>query len=87
VVSDSESDIANKIKTYFEETVFVEFGDNGISASDSFLDNGILDSVGFVALAVWLNEEFGVQVTDEEMIPENLDSLVNLVEFVRRKSQ
>lgn len=79
-------EIAQKIRTYLEETVFVEFGDDGLDDGDSFLAGGVLDSVGFVALTVWLSEKFAIVVMDDEMVPENLDSVKNIVSYINRKS-
>ena len=56
-----------------------------ISPTTSLLGEGILDSTGVLELVTFLEEEFGVQVGDSEMIPENLDSLANLTAFVQRK--
>jgi len=57
-----------------------DFGD-----ADSFLEMQILDSTGFLELMAHLEEIYGITVRDEEMIPENLDSLDRLVEFIVRK--
>jgi acyl carrier protein len=51
----------------------------------SFMEEGILDSTGIMGVILFVEEEFGFPVDDEEMIPENLDSVDNLVAFIRRK--
>jgi len=51
----------------------------------SLLDNGIMDSVGVMELVAFLEGELGVEVADDELVPENLDSVDNLVAFVTRK--
>lgn len=56
------------------------FGD-----ADSFMELHILDSTGFLELIAHLEETYGFEVRDEEMVPENLDSLDHLVAFVQRK--
>jgi acyl carrier protein len=60
---------------------------SALSNDDSFLKKGIIDSTGILEVISYLGDEFGVTVKDEEMIPENLDSVNNLVAFVARKSQ
>ena len=53
----------------------------------SFLEKGILDSTGILEVIYFIEEEFGMSVDDEEMIPENLDSVDNIVAFIGRKQQ
>ena len=63
------------------------FGDESdpFEDSDSFMQKGIIDSTGVLELISFLEEKYGVTVDDEEMIPENLDSIDNLVKFLGRK--
>jgi acyl carrier protein len=56
-----------------------------IQDDTSFMNNHILDSTGFIELISYLEEQFGIQVKDEEMVPENLDSLKNIEHFVLGK--
>ena len=54
----------------------------------SLLDRGIIDSTGVLEIVLFLESEFGVKVKDSEMLPENFDSVNNIVNFVQRlKSQ
>ena len=56
-----------------------------ISDDSSFLEEGIIDSVGVLELVAFIEETFGFRVEDEELIPENLDSIDKLVTFVELK--
>ena len=56
-----------------------------LSNNDSFLNKGILDSTGILELIYFLEDEFDIKVEDDEMIPNNLDSIVNLVAFINKK--
>ena len=60
---------------------------NGLKATDSFLENGIIDSTGVLELVSFLEETFGIEVADEELIPENLDSISNVVQYLQKKMQ
>ncbi len=51
----------------------------------SLLEGGIIDSIGVLTLVTWLEEAFGFLVDDEDVLPENLDGIGNLVAFVQRK--
>jgi acyl carrier protein len=51
----------------------------------SFLEEGVIDSTGVLELVAFLEENYGIKVEDEELIPENLDSIRNLGEYLARK--
>ncbi len=59
--------------------------DHAVSDSDSFLEHGIIDSTGVLELVGFLEEVYGITVEDEELIPENLDSIENVAAYVLRK--
>ena len=62
------------------------FGEaNGLEEETSFLENGIIDSTGILELVTYLEETFGIEVEDEELVPENLDSIANVVEYLTTK--
>lgn len=56
-----------------------------IPRSESLLGLGIIDSTGAMDLVMFLEEEFGISVADEELVPDNLDTLERLAAFVTRK--
>ena len=51
----------------------------------SLIDQGIVDSTGVLEVIGFVESAFGVTVTDDEMLPENLDSIAQIVAFVERK--
>ena len=62
------------------------FGKNeDLQEDTSFLESGIIDSTGILELIAFLEEKYGITVDDEEIVPENLDSLKNLGAFLERK--
>lgn len=70
-----------KIKDFIiDNFLFGEAGD--LSDDTSFLEEGIIDSTGVLELIEFLEEEFDIMIDDEDMIPENLDSLNNLEKFI-----
>ena len=76
---------AEKLRKYVLETYLFTTDDSALANNDSFLDRGIIDSTGILELVMYLEEEFGLTVADEELLPENLDSINNLVKFIQRK--
>jgi acyl carrier protein len=62
------------------------FGDAGeLENETSFLDSGVIDSTGMLELITYLEEHFNIRIEDEEMLPENMDSLNNVAAFLERK--
>jgi acyl carrier protein len=51
----------------------------------SLLEQGIMDSTGVLELVCFLEQRFAITVLDEELVPENLDSVAKIVAFVERK--
>jgi len=79
-------DIKNKIRSFIVDNYL--FGDDeGLEESTSFLDEGIVDSTGILELIEFISEEFSIVVEDEELIPENLDSINNVTAFIERKTE
>jgi acyl carrier protein len=56
-----------------------------IDDDTSFMNEHILDSTGFIELVMFLEETFGIEVIEAEMLPENLDSLLNIEAYLGRK--
>ena len=76
--------LQDKIRQFIVEN-FLFGDDNGLKDDTSFLDEGIIDSTGILELVSFLEEEFSISVEDEELIPENLDSIMNVVAYLERK--
>jgi acyl carrier protein len=51
----------------------------------SLIRDGVIDSIGVLELITFLEERFGIAVAEEEMVPDNLDSVVSIEAFVARK--
>jgi acyl carrier protein len=64
------------------------FSDNGFSCSNdaSFLNEGIIDSMNVMELIMFVEEKFGVEVTDGDIVPDNFDSVAKIVAYVGRKT-
>jgi acyl carrier protein len=74
------------IKEFIIETFLFGADDAKIEDGESLLESGIVDSTGVLELVAFLESEFGLDVKDNELIPENLDSIDNLAGFIGRKS-
>lgn len=78
--------LEGKIRNYILENFLFTDDESAIDVNASFLEEGILDSTGILEVIMFLEEEFDVKVLDEEMIPENLDSVANLIKFISKKT-
>jgi acyl carrier protein len=57
-----------------------------LSNEESLLENGVIDSTGVLELVSYLQERFEIRIEDDEIVPANLDSIHNLVDYVGRKT-
>lgn len=76
----------DKLRSYILENYLFSNDQSALADDDSFLDKGIIDSTGILEVIYFLEEEFGIKVEDEEMVPENLDSISNLARYIESKS-
>lgn len=80
------NDIAQSLREFVQENFL--FGEEAnFFNDDSFLEQGIIDSTGVLELVTFLEELFEIAVDDDELVPENLDSIDNLVRFITSKRE
>jgi acyl carrier protein len=60
--------------------------DTVLEDNGSFLQKGILDSTGILEVVGFLEEKYGIKIEDDELVPENLDSIECIVRFVSSKN-
>ena len=77
--------VEQKIREYILENFLFTDDQSALSNDESFLKKGIIDSTGMLEVIFLLEDEFGVNMSDDEMVPENLDSVDNIVAYVGRK--
>ena len=74
----------NKIREFIIEN-FMYGETDGLKDDSSFIEEGIIDSTGVLELVEFLEKEFEVSVEDEEIIPENLNSIENTAKYISQK--
>jgi len=79
-------DVEQTIRKYIAENML--FSGNGYPYADSasFLEEGIVDSMGIMELVMFVEENFQVTVEDEDLVPDNFDSVSRLASYIRAKS-
>ena len=77
--------VAAKIRDYLSRNFL--FSEQGFQYEDdaSFLELGIIDSFAFVELLHWVEKEFSISVADDEVVPDNFDSVRKLSSFILGK--
>lgn len=79
------ADLKKELRQYIQDNFIMGATAAAFADADSFMALHILDSTGFLELISHLEETYAIAVADEEMVPENLDSINSLAEFVGRK--
>lgn len=69
----------------FIATTFPSEDGSDHPADASLLEGGVIDSIGVLTLVTWIEEAFGFTVEDEDVLPENLDSIASIVAYIDRK--
>jgi acyl carrier protein len=75
-----------QIKQFVLDTFLFGGSLDEIDEEASFLANGTIDSLGVLELIAFVEETYGVEVDDEDVIPENFDSVRRLADYVRSKN-
>ena len=76
--------VTDRIREYLAEH-FPAARSRRLDPGESLLTNGILDSLGVLDVVAFLETEFKITVTDEDLLPENFESLGRLTAFVEEK--
>ncbi len=79
--------IEKEIKDFLKEHLLMEEEITGLTNDDSLLEKGIIDSTGIIDLVSFIEERYGIKIDDEELLPENFDSLKAIGEFVETKKK
>ncbi len=77
-------EIKDQIRAFITSNFYVADASK-LRDDDSFLDRGIVDSTGVLEVIAFLEKTFDIVVDDDEMLPENLDSISRVAAFVGRK--
>lgn len=73
------------LRTFILENYLFTTDESELRNEDSFLDLGVIDSTGIMELVLFIEDQFGLQVRDDELLPENLDSINKIAKFIASK--
>lgn len=82
---DGSCSVRNSIHSFVVANFLFDSSD--VADNASLMGEGIIDSTGVLELVMFVEEDLGVTVDDDEVLPENFDSIDNLVAYVQRKTE
>lgn len=77
--------IEREVRQFVIDNFVLTAGNGEFSSTDSFLETGLLDSMGILNLVEFVREKYSIAIADEELVPEHWDSVHQVVGFVQNK--
>lgn len=74
-----------EVRAYIVDRFLFGQGADRLQDTDSFLERGLIDSTGILEVVMFVEQRYGIKVTDDELVPDNLDSISRIAAFVARK--
>ena len=78
-------EIAQKIRAFVVDNFLFGEEDGNFSNSDSFLDKGLIDSMGILTLVEFVKDKYSIAIADEELVPDHWDSVDRIAAYVQGK--
>ncbi len=78
------SEMIQAVRAYIIDN-FLFGEETQLQRNTSFIREGIVDSIGIMELVDFIEQEYNIKIDDDEMVPQNLDSLAHLQTFIQRK--
>ena len=73
-----------KVRNYIVQTSHADADE--VKNESLIFKEGFFDSMGFIMLITFLEEEFGIKTVDSDLIEENFESINAITEFIQRKA-
>jgi acyl carrier protein len=77
--------VESEIRAFIADNFLLGDDVQRLAGSASLIDAGIIDSTGVLELVGFLEDRYGIRIADHELLPENLDSIDNVIRFVGEK--
>jgi acyl carrier protein len=79
------ANILGRVRAFIEENFLFREDISGLADDESLLESGVMDSTGILELVAFLETVFSIQMADAEIVPENLDSIAAIANYLERK--
>lgn len=77
--------VEHEVRTFLAENFSLGKDLSHLSGTQSLTERGFIDSVGIVEVLTFLETQYAIQISDDETVPENIDTIDNIVRFVGEK--
>jgi acyl carrier protein len=77
--------VERELRSFLTDNFLLGDDLEALPGNASLIEAGIIDSTGVLELVGFLEQQYGIRIADDELVPENLDSIDNVVSFVDRK--
>ncbi len=84
-IAESKDTLHNQLRSFVIQNYLFGNEDAMVKPEESFMENGIIDSLGILELIEFCEDSYNITIEDNELVPENLDSLNNLTAFILKK--
>jgi acyl carrier protein len=81
----NENEVIEIVRQFIINNFIFDDQNKNIDNNLSLYEKGIIDSTGVLELVDFLEEKFGIKIEDEELVPDNLDSINKIINFIQRK--
>jgi acyl carrier protein len=78
--------IEQEVRRFLQDNFPLSADGVDLAGDDSLIEVGVIDSTGVLELIGFIEEHYEVEIADEEVLPENLDSITNITRFVGEKT-
>jgi acyl carrier protein len=82
----SHERVEQEIRTFLKDNFPLSTDGVTLESDDSLIEVGVIDSTGVLELIGFIEERYEIAIADEEVLPENLDSIANITRFVSEKT-
>ena len=79
------ADTIDSIVSYIRENVAWDGDPSALTVTTALFDEGVLDSMAVVALITFLEEEYGVEIDEDEIILANFETIASISRLVNSK--
>ncbi|MDD2272180.1 MAG: acyl carrier protein [Desulfuromonadaceae bacterium] len=79
--------VLKKLENYLLTEIAAGLGKKTLEPDEDLLELGIIDSLGLMKLISFMEEDFGIRIPDEEVVPENFQSLTSMARLVELQEQ
>jgi len=77
----------DKIRAYIEKELIRDHQMKDLKEDQSLFETGVLDSMGIIKLTAYIETEFNIKISDQELIPDNFDRLCSIEKLISQKTE